>query len=131
MSDRNRLWQRLTPVSPTARRTLLEHLLHEVARGAVAPLVALERYEDETRWLPWRAFLAPLDATTRLFSAAAERERSRDTRARTIAATGWVCTRCGFVLRFFVPVPGGEIGRCVACDADAVEPKHLRPVAGD
>jgi hypothetical protein len=131
MRDRKRVWQRLKRVSPTARRKLLEHLFHEVARGAATPLAALERYEDETRWLPWKAFLAPLDATNRLFSAAVEPERSRDTLARTIAATGWVCTRCGFVLRFFVPVPGGEIGRCVACDADAVEPVHVRPVAGD
>ena len=128
---RKRAWQWLKRVSPIARRKLLEHLVHEVARGAVTPLAALEQYEDETRWLPWKAFLAPLEATNRLVSAAAGRERSRDTPARMIVPTGWVCTRCGFAVRFFVPAPGGEIGRCVLCEANAVETVHFSNVAGD
>lgn len=99
--------------------------MDEVARGAADPLTALARYEEGTRLLPWRRWFAPVEATNRLFGAATARE------ARTRRTDAWRCARCGFVLASVGPVPRQQLGPCLVCGADAMEPVLAVPRASD
>jgi len=87
-----------------------------VARGAADPLTALARYEEATRVVPWRSFFAPVEATNRLFRAAADAE------VRVRHTGTWRCARCGFVLASVGVVPRRQLGGCLVCRADAMEP---------